>query len=126
MEYQIPLARGIFGVLPTKQIRGGSTPLNGSNFSRPMELGWRPPKALCGSSILPRESRYAAQARIAGQALGKDEMQGSIPWCGSNFPISIAGDAAVLYTDDTAFDSPTGLQFCRESIDGDAPDSYPG
>jgi len=31
-----------------------------------------------------------------------------------------------LYTDDTAFDSPTGLQFCRESIDGDAPDSYPG
>jgi hypothetical protein len=75
-----------FGVLPTKQIRGGSTPLNGSNFSRPMEFGWCPPKALCGSSILPRESRYAAQAQMAGQVLGKDEMQGSIPWCGSNLP----------------------------------------
>jgi hypothetical protein len=22
---------------------------------------------------------------MAGQVLGKDEMQGSIPWCGSNF-----------------------------------------
>ena len=81
-----------------------------------MELGWCPPKALCGSSILPRESRYAAQAQMAVQ----------FPGAAPNCPVSIAGDAAVLYTDDTAFDSPTGLQFCRESIDGDAPDSYPG
>jgi len=40
---------------------------------------WRPPKALCGSSILPRESTYAAQAQMAGQVLCKDEMQGVNP-----------------------------------------------
>jgi inhibitor of KinA sporulation pathway (predicted exonuclease) len=49
-----------------------------------MELGWCPPKALCGSSIPPRESTYAAQTQMAVQVLGKDEMQGSIPWCGLN------------------------------------------
>src|SRR5271167_2846367 len=86
MEYQIPLARGNSGFCLRSKFAVVRLHSTGPNLSRPTELGWCPPKALCGSSILPRESRYAAQAQMAGQVLGKDEMQGSIPWCGSNLP----------------------------------------
>ena len=64
--------------------------------------------------------------RWRGKSLVRTRCRVKFPGAAPNCPVSIAGDAAVLYTDDTAFDSPTGLQFCRESIDGDAPDSYPG
>ena len=53
-------------------------------FLAAAESGWFPPKELCGSSTLPREAIYAAQAQIAGQVLGKNEMQSASLWCGSN------------------------------------------
>jgi hypothetical protein len=72
------------------------------------------------SPDMPPRPRWRGKSLVRTRC--RVQFPGAAPIC----PVSIAGDAAVLYTDDTAFDSPTGLQFCRESIDGDAPDSYPG
>ncbi len=74
------------GELPDQRRRHGSTPWRTTILSRPMECGTRPPKACCAGSTPAREARYADQAEIAQQVLGKDERQGAIPWFGSNMP----------------------------------------
>ena len=72
------------------------------------------------SPDMPLRPRWRGKSLVRTRC--RVQFPGAAPIC----PVSIVGDAAVLYTGDTAFDSPTGLQFCRESIDGDAPGSYPG
>lgn len=56
------------------RISVGSTPINGSNVLPAGGPGWFPPKELCGSSTLPRESNHADIVLMAARVFGKDEV----------------------------------------------------
>jgi hypothetical protein len=79
-------------------------------LSRPGGSGSFPPKELCDCSTQSRETILLYKHRRRCNPLVRERRDvrivGGAPIC----PVSIAGDAAVLYTEDTAFDSPTGLQ----------------
>ena len=126
MEYQIPLARGNSGFCLRSKfavVRLHSTgPISRGRWSSAGALRRRfaAVRFCLASPDMPLRPRWRGKSLVRTRC--RVQFPGAAPIC----PVSIAGDAAVLYTDDTAFDSPTGLQFCRESIDGDAPDSYSG
>lgn len=100
MEYQLPLARGNWGGLPTKPIRGGSThstgPISRGRWSSACALQKRfaAVRFCLASPDMPLRPRWRGKSLVRTRC--RVQSPGAAPIC----PVSIAGDAAVLYTDD--------------------------
>jgi hypothetical protein len=111
MEYQIPLARGNSGVCLRSKfavVRLHSTgPISRGRWSSAGALRrcFAAVRFCLASPDMPLRPRWW------GKSLVRTRCRVQFPGAAPIGPVSLAGDTAVLYTDDTAFDSPTGLQF---------------
>lgn len=116
MEYQIPLARGNSGFCLRSKfavVRLHSTgPISRGRWSSAGALRRRfaAVRFCLASPDMPLRPRWRGKSSVRTRC--RVQFPGAAPIC----PVSIAGDAAVLYTDDTAFDLPTAYSVihCKE------------